>query len=96
MPKNFDSLDDIEVTHDDTPAVSREVGDTRIITYGTLDRRRLPNEEKKVKIPLWVIDLIEKHAEEGANHTLIYTRMIELAARHYEKLLVVSDIEIKY
>ena len=73
-----------------------EAGKGEIITYGTLDRRKVPNEEKKVKIPLDIIDLVNDHAQERANHTLIYTWLMERGAEALREALLLGEVEIKY
>lgn len=94
--KRFDDLDEIDISEEAPLTLESAVSESRIITYGTMDRRKVAYQEKKIKIPMWVIELIEKHAEDGSNHTLIYSKMLEIAAAHYRKKLLISDVEIKY
>ena len=88
--------DDNDSSLNEVPEVQAEAVGKKIITYGMLDKRRMPSTMQNIKIPNKVIDFIQTNAEEGAVMTVIIARMLEIGMEELTKELLVSDVEIKF
>lgn len=98
MVKRFEDLDDIDDDLDFVPVSTipePQSGNHKFKTYGTLHHKAAPSVYIKLKVPIWVKDFIDEYSEEHTNQTLVYARMLEVAAKHYKKQLLTGDVEIK-
>jgi hypothetical protein len=69
-------------------------GQNKILARGQLNQKRCPTQRTWVKVPTWVIELVEQNAEVGANKAMIYTYLIDVAAQELQKRLVLESVDI--
>ncbi len=92
-------FDDDDILGDNPlqPDEERGLNDqSRLVTYGTLHKKKVPSAQVMLKIPTDVINFVDTNMEPGANKTLIYAKMLEIGAAYLRKQLILGDFEIKY